>query len=160
MLENRFIFYSIGGVAICFLQQLLFDRLAIYGLPPDFVTIYVVFLAMREGQSFGTTSGFLSGLLLGLLTGTLGPAAFAKSVEGFVGGYFTMPDERNLTKHFLNAILVASFLGNVSFFLIMLSKNVSFLKLFFFYGATGSLYNTLIAYVLFNIGLKRFFIVR
>ncbi len=155
MLNKPYItFYSLAVVFSIF-QYLIFDRLSIYGLTPDFLTIFVVYFGIREGQMSGMTFGFFVGIVLGLFSGTLGAAALAKTLEGFVGGLFSSTDEKNLTFNLFVSIAVASIIGNLVYYYLMQSHTVSILKLIFLFGLGGSLYNLLIGYIIYHVGLKR-----
>lgn len=157
---KRYFVYAVIGIILCYFQKLLFSRLAIYDLAPDFVSLFVIFISVRESQSIGTSAGFFIGLIEGFISGTPGAESLRKTVVGFVSGYFTNTDERNLSRDFFIATAVSSFVGNIIYYLLIYSRDVSFLKLVLFYGLGGSAYNLLIGYVLFNVGLKRLFPVR
>ncbi|NTW49784.1 MAG: rod shape-determining protein MreD [Chlorobiales bacterium] len=157
---KRYLVYAVIGIILCYLQKLLFSRLAIYDLAPDFVSLFVVFISIRESQSVGTTGGFFIGLLEGFISGTPGAEPLKKTIVGFVAGYFTNADDRNLSRDFFVATALSSFIGNIFYYLLIYSREVSILKLIFFYGLGGSVYNLLIGYVLFNVGLKWLFPVR
>lgn len=157
---KRYLAYGVIAIILCYLQKILLSRLAIYDLAPDFVSIFVIYISMRESQSIGTTAGFFIGLIGGLISGTLGAESLRKTIVGFTAGYFTNSDERNLSRDFLLATAISSFVGNIIYYLLIYSKDVSILKLIFFYGLGGSVYNLLIGYVLFNVGLKRLFPIR
>jgi rod shape-determining protein MreD len=159
-LLKRSLVYLVIGIVLCYLQKLVFSRLAIYDLAPDFVSLFVVFISVREGQSTGTSAGFFIGTLEGFISGTPGAESLKKTIVGFVGGYFSNSDERNLSRDFYTGTVVSSFVGNIIYYLLLYSKDVSIIKLIFFYGLGGSAYNLLIGYVLYNVGLKRLFALR
>ncbi len=148
------IFYVVAGL-LAVLQHLIFDRLSIYGLVPDFLTIFVVFFAIREGQLSGMTFGFFVGLLLGVFSGPLGAAALAKTLEGFIGGLFATTDEKYLSRKLFIAIAIASLIGNMVYYFLLQPNTYTFLKLIFLFGLGGSLYNLVISYIIYHVGLKR-----
>lgn len=155
MLNKSYLIFFAIALVLAVLQYLIFDRLSIYGLTPDLLTVFVVFFAIREGQIKGMTFGFVIGLVLGFFSGTLGAASLAKTFEGFVGGLFATTDEKYISKNLFIAIAVASLIGNLVYYFLMQSQTVSILKLFFLFGLGGSLYNLLIGYIIYHVGLKR-----
>ncbi len=73
------------------LQTTLIRYLAVETVGPDIVLIWIVYLALREGQATATTAGFFLGLAVDLLSGTesmIGLAALAKTMAGFTAGFF------------------------------------------------------------------------
>src|SRR5512135_2330366 len=79
------------SVLLVLLQTTLFRFLAIGTVAPDLLLLWIVFLALRQGQIAATTTGFFIGLTLDLLSGgdgMLGLSALANTVAGFVAGYF------------------------------------------------------------------------
>lgn len=112
-MRQRIFWYVGGAVALGFLQKLLLDRLLIFGAKPDAMLLLAVWIARREGQSFGTTAGFLIGLLMDLLHGTMGLDAFAKTVSGFVAGFFANPDNLDKVSNFILATALSAFFWNV-----------------------------------------------
>ena len=73
------------------LQTTLVRYLAIETVGPDIVLIWIVYLALREGQATATTAGFFLGLAVDLLSGTesmIGLAALSKTMAGFTAGFF------------------------------------------------------------------------
>jgi rod shape-determining protein MreD len=78
-------------LAIVVAYTLLADLVAIAGLTPDLPLVAVVFVALRYGQIPGTLAGFGTGLTFDLLSagdGVMGLSALAKTVAGFLAGYF------------------------------------------------------------------------
>lgn len=151
---KRVYWYAGGALALGLLQKLLFDRLLIYGAKPDAILLLVVWIARREGQSVGTTAGFFAGALMDLLHGTLGLQAFAKTVSGFVAGFFSNPDDFEKTSNFLLATALAAFFGASACELIASALQAPFLK-WTMLAALESLYNLLFGYAFFE-GAKRF----
>jgi rod shape-determining protein MreD len=71
------------------LQAYLSGLLSIGNVPPDFLILGVVYIALKEGQMYGTIAGFAVGLLIDLHMGELvGISALAKTLSGFAAGYF------------------------------------------------------------------------
>ena len=131
------------------LQLTLIPLVSINGIIPDLVVIYVVIYAMRNGQLKGTFFGFIVGLFFDLFSGgLLGSAMFAKTLAGFVAGYFHKDDEEDI---FSNTILFTSiiFISSLidSFFYAFLGSaevEINVLSLIFTNGIFPAVYTSLI----------------
>ncbi len=102
--------------ALCFAQQYAVSRLVVFGAFPDIVTIFIVYLSLRTGQKQGMTYGFAAGLGLGVLGGDIGITTLAKTVEGFVAGYFLIPENSHASpsqkkRMFYKGVILASLCG-------------------------------------------------
>jgi len=123
---QRVLAYIIISLALLVLQTSLVSYLAISNIVPDVMLLWVVYIAIREGQAAGTIAGFGAGLLLDFLSGTngmLGLSALSKTVAGFAAGYFYNENKTLQTLgsyQFVIAVTVTSLLHNVIYFLIFL----------------------------------------
>lgn len=80
---------SVVVLLLLFLQTAFVPLFSIDLYVPDVVLLWVVFIALRFGQVEATVGGFCAGLLQDLIAGQLlGLAALAKTITGFVAGYF------------------------------------------------------------------------
>lgn len=111
---------------IILLQTTLVRFLAVGGLEPDIVLVWIVFYALRRGQISGTIAGFASGLLLDLLSGAdgmLGLAALSKTVAGFLTGYYFNENKTLQTLGSYRSVLILAgmaFVHNLIYFTIFL----------------------------------------
>jgi len=81
--------YFFVGLAILFIQITMVPLISIEKIAPDLVIIFVVYMALRNGQIVGTVAGFISGLLMDLTVDFVpGLSALSKTVSGFISGYF------------------------------------------------------------------------
>ena len=65
--------------------------MAIETIVPDLLLIWIVAVALSQGQAAAITAGFFLGLMIDLLSGhdgMLGLAALSKTLAGFVAGFF------------------------------------------------------------------------
>lgn len=70
-------------------QMTVIPLISIQGIIPDLILILLLFYTFKEGQMYGTVMGFVFGVSFDLISGgVLGSAAFAKTLAGFIGGYF------------------------------------------------------------------------
>lgn len=149
------IFWYVGGVIVFgFLQKLLFDRLLIFGAKPDALLLFTVWIARHEGQSLGTTAGFFIGLFMDLMHGTMGLDSFAKTVSGFVAGFFANPDDIGKLPTFILATTLAALFGTAAYELLSTALQAPLLK-WTFSAVVTSVYNLPFAYVFFEVA-KRF----
>jgi rod shape-determining protein MreD len=106
-------------------HTVLVPFLSILDITPDILLLWIVIIAVREGQMPATVAGFLIGLAADLLAGdaVLGLSSLAKTLAGFVAGYFY---NENKTQHtlgsprFLVIVAVAALLHNAVYFSIFL----------------------------------------
>lgn len=105
-------------ILLCILQQYAASRLVIFGVFPDIVTIFIAFAAIRYGQKQGTTYGFIAGIATGILGGNMGVETLAKTFEGFIAGYFHIPEDshassRQKKQMYYKGVLLACLTGRI-----------------------------------------------
>jgi rod shape-determining protein MreD len=84
-----YIFAIILFFPLLILQSTIVPLISIVGVIPDLILILLVYFTLRLGQINGTILGFVYGLLLDMITGNIfGSAMIAKTISGFVAGYF------------------------------------------------------------------------
>lgn len=91
--------------------------IAIEGISPDLMLIFVVYVALKNGQITGSVAGFITGLLIDLTVDfTLGLSALSKTIAGFVAGYFyneTKIEINTETFRFFSIVLFCSLVNNL-----------------------------------------------
>jgi rod shape-determining protein MreD len=76
-------------IGILLLQTTFLPFISLGGYLPDLFLIYLVYLALQRGQIEATITGFIIGLFQDIIAVKfLGLAALAKTIGGFVAGYF------------------------------------------------------------------------
>src|SRR6185436_19044513 len=81
--------YVLKAVVLLIVQANLVDMVSLRGITPDLLLIFIVYIAIREGQMYALPWGFALGLVLDLSSGTvIGLSAFSKTVAAFTAGYF------------------------------------------------------------------------
>ncbi len=144
---RQFFGYALLSIFFLLLQTTLVRYLAIESIIPDIILLWVVYLALREGQIAGMTAGFFLGLTLDLLSGAdtmLGLGALAKTVAGFSAGLFY--NENKITQvlggyQFLLVTTVASAVHNIIYFLIFLQgTDMRWWDAILLYGLPATLY--------------------
>jgi rod shape-determining protein MreD len=144
----------LASLGVVLAQTTLVRFLSIETIAPDLVLIWIVYLAITEGQSTSTTAGFVLGLLLDLLSGRdgmLGLAALTGTTAGFLAGYFYNENRITTTLggyQFLLIVGVTSIIHASLYFLILLQgTDVGLAGTVFSYGLPTTLYTTAIAAV-------------
>ncbi|NWF88932.1 MAG: rod shape-determining protein MreD [Ignavibacteriaceae bacterium] len=78
-------------------QSTVIPLIAIKGVIPDLMLILLVYFTLRSGQIHGTILGFIYGFLLDIITGNIfGSAMIAKTISGFVAGYFYNDNKKDI----------------------------------------------------------------
>jgi rod shape-determining protein MreD len=128
-------------------QTTLLRYMALGGLTPDLALLWIVYLAIRRGQIPATVAGFCAGVALDLLSGDdgmLGLGALAKTVGGFIAGYFYSENKvlQTLSSYrFILTLLLVATVHNLIYFTIFLQgSEVSWWGAVFFYGIPSALY--------------------
>lgn len=93
------------GLLVFLFQFFLSEYLTIRGIRPDFLLIYLVYIAMRSGSTTGVIGGFFIGFVEDLISaGSLfGLAPLTKSITGFLIGrlHGKFPKMSPLVFHFV-----------------------------------------------------------
>jgi rod shape-determining protein MreD len=144
---RRTVAYVFISLLLITLHFLLAEFLAVGDIVPDALLVWIVYLAIREGQVTGSLVGFAIGLAIDLMSGSdavLGLSALAKTIGGFSAGYFYNENKTLQTLggyQFIIAIATASLLHNVVYFLIILQgKEVPWWHAVLLYGVPTTLY--------------------
>src|SRR5438093_450598 len=95
---GRQIKYAFYSVLLLMVQIKLMKFLSVEEITPDVLTIWIVYLALQQGQLNGMIWGFCIGLAFDLATGNfIGLSALTKTVCGFAAGYFFNENKALLT---------------------------------------------------------------
>lgn len=109
--------YTILITFLLFIPVLIFQMtvipfLAFNGISPDLVLILLVFLTIRNNQIYGTITGFIFGGICDLAFGAiLGSTMIAKTLSGFIAGYFSSENKRDSYLTPLNFSLIIFLVG-------------------------------------------------
>lgn len=94
--------------------------ITIKGIPPDLMLIFVVYVALKNGQIAGSVVGFIAGLLIDLTVDfTLGLSALSKTIAGFIAGYFyneTKVEINTETLRFFGIVFFCSLINDLVYF--------------------------------------------
>jgi len=158
------LFFNIVALVILYgIQLYAASHIVFYGALPDLVTIFTVFIAMQYGRNTGMTFGFASGIIMGFLTGSPGIESLVRTLEGFIGGFFHIPEDSHASptqkrKMFYTAVLLASLFGKV---IAVLMANIIGLPLtmhLLYTVGVATLMNMIIAVIAYRLLLRNTFI--
>lgn len=129
------------------LQSTLVNYLALGGIAPDLLLIWVVIIALREGQLKGTIWGFAIGLVADLVSGGfLGLSALTKTIGGFIAGYFYNENKTRQTLGSYRLLAIMLFVGlvhNILYFIIFTrGAEISIADAVLRFGLISTLYTT------------------
>ena len=93
------------------------NRLALFNVSADIITIFIAFIAIIAGQKTSTTFGFAAGIFSGLVSGNMGLSMLSRTIEGLVAGYFHIsednhPTTRQINTRFFSATVISGFCAN------------------------------------------------
>ncbi|MBI1806845.1 MAG: rod shape-determining protein MreD [Ignavibacteria bacterium] len=119
---SRHVKYVFITILLTVIQTQLMRLLTLEGITPDILTIWIVYIALREGQLPATVWGFGIGLFFDLVTGNfVGLSALTKTICGFIAGYFYNENKTSLTLgsyRFIVIVLIVSLIHNTVYFII------------------------------------------
>lgn len=117
MTTKRLFFIVLLCIVLSLVQELVLNRLTILNVSPDVITIFLAFLAVTVGQKTSMSFGFAAGIITGILSGNMGLNMLSRTIEGFMAGYFHIPENSHATarqkaRRFYSAIVIARFCAN------------------------------------------------
>jgi rod shape-determining protein MreD len=112
---------------LALIQTTVVPMIAIGSIIPDLIIILVVLISLRHGQLLGTIFGSFSGIVFDIMSGgILGSAMFAKTIGGFIAGYFYNENkiDYNTSSMFFLIIVFISAAVNSFFYLLLTSSEI------------------------------------
>lgn len=137
-------------IPLTIIQLTLVPFLSYNQIAPDLVLILLVYYTLRMGQLHGTILGFIFGLFFDLVSGgILGSAMFAKTLSGFLTGYFYNENKVELNLHtfmFLFIVLVIGTVDSVIYsFFASAESSASMLTLILVQGLFPAMYSSVLS---------------
>jgi rod shape-determining protein MreD len=147
---SRHLKYLFLSIVLLLLQAKTMTFLTLEGITPDLLVIWVVILALKEGQLAAMPWGFGIGLAFDLATGSfLGLSALTKTIAAFSAGYFFDENKTGLTLgsyRFLIVVLVASLIHNTVYFAVFTrGSEIGLLRAVFQVGLATTFYTATVA---------------
>ena len=126
-------------------QVQMMRLLTLEGITPDILAVWVVYLALKEGQMRAMFWGFGVGLFYDLWTGDfVGLSTLSMTICGFIAGYFYNENKTQLTLgsyRFLLIVLAATFVHTTIYFIIFTrGTEIGLLRAITQFGITTTLY--------------------
>ncbi len=151
-MTKRLLIYVALGIAAVLVQKFLDDFASINSVSPQLVIIFVVYLALREGQLFGMSGGFLIGLLNDLLvTHFIGYTSFVGVVAGFAAGFFFKESDIELAARTLNFAWICAItlaISELAALPIIASGELDYLYVFMKFTVGTTIYTSVFAMVI------------
>lgn len=153
MIRTQYIFAILLFFPLLILQSTVVPLISIYAVIPDLILILLVYFTLRMGQLHGTILGFVYGFFLDLITGNIfGSAMIAKTLSGFITGYFYNENKLDIYfKSFIFALIVllsATIDSFIFSFFSSVELEKSILIRFFEQGMFPGIYTAVISLVL------------
>lgn len=132
-------------------HTVLVPFLTILDITPDILLLWIVIIAVREGQMPAALAGFLIGLAADLLAGdaVLGLSSLAKTLAGFAAGYFYSENKTRQTlgsPRLLVITALAALLHNTVYFTVFLQgTDLGVGGILLRYGLPAALYTVAVA---------------
>lgn len=144
--------YLVASLALTIIQTQLMRYISLQGVTPDLLTIWIVYLAISNGQLSGLLWGFGIGLVADFVTGNfIGLFALTKTVAGFVAGYFYNENKTQMTLgsyRFILIVLFVSLIHDIVYFIMFTQgMEIGLLRAVFEFGIVTSLYTAVVALV-------------
>jgi rod shape-determining protein MreD len=146
----RFVLYAVVALILSIVHIVFLRFLAVSSVTPDLLLILTVWIALAEGQFVGMFAGFLCGILFDVVSADVpGSNALAKTIAGFVAGYFYREGFAMKQIGSYRFLLLVGLSGTIHnllyFFFYVKPMQISFPMFFLKYGVATTLYTTVAA---------------
>ncbi|HLX12126.1 MAG TPA: rod shape-determining protein MreD, partial [Bacteroidota bacterium] len=147
---NRYVKYAGGSIVLVVIQSTIMHFVNLEGIVPDLLTIWIVYIALMEGQFEATMWGFAIGLLFDLTTHDfIGLSALSKTICGFIAGYFYGENKARLvltSYRFLLIVFFVSIIQNIVYFVVFTQgSEIGLGRAIFEFGLTTTLYTAIVS---------------
>ena len=134
------------------LQAEVIPLISLREITPDILTIWVVYIALKNGQVQATIWGFCIGLMYDFTIGNfIGLSALSKTVVGFAAGYFYAENKALSilgSYRFVIIVLIVSFIHNAVYFSIFtFGSDISVINAIIQLGLATTLYTAAITFL-------------
>ncbi|PKL82616.1 MAG: rod shape-determining protein MreD [Ignavibacteriae bacterium HGW-Ignavibacteriae-3] len=117
MLKN-FIKPVLIFIPLAVIQLAVIPLISISSISPNLVLVLIVYLTLKNGQSYGTFLGFLLGFFLDAVSGgIIGAYMLSFTISAFIAGYFYNDNKIELNTESFYFLLILSISGCVSAFI-------------------------------------------
>jgi|APIni6443716594_1056825.scaffolds.fasta_scaffold12147_2 rod shape-determining protein MreD len=142
---SRYFKYFFFAFLLTFIQTKVMTIIALEGITPDLLLIWLVYIAINNGQLTGTVWGFIIGMMFDLATGNfIGLSALSKTIAGFVAGYFYGENKAAMTLgsyRYIIIVLLTSVIHNSIYFAVFTrGSEIGLWRAIFQYGLASTFY--------------------
>lgn len=157
--------YALLSLLFIVFQSTVANFISINRVVPDLLLIFIVFIALKQGQINAMVYAFFIGLVFDLVTGGVwGLSSLSKIVAGFVAGYFYNENKTYYTLSsykFILIILLVSIVHNFIYFVVYIQgSDMEFWKTVVLVGISTSLYTTILSLFIVFYFTRRYSFVR
>lgn len=143
--------FSFAGISLLLIavQTTAIHLLNLEGVIPDLLSIWVVYIALTEGQMEAMLWGFAVGLMLDLTAQDfIGLSTLTKMLCGFLAGYFYNENKTQIvlgSYRFILIVFIVTFVQNVVYFVVFTQgSEINLLHAVVQYGLTTTLYTAIV----------------
>ncbi len=158
-MTKRLLGYAALGIIAILAQKFVDDFISIDVVSPQLVVLFVVYMALREGQLFGMEGGFVIGFFHDLLvTHFLGFTSFLAVIAAFVAGFFYKESDVELTAQTFNFAwisAIAVLIAELAAVPIIASGELNFLYVFLKFTLGTTAYTSVFAMIIVFINGNR-----
>jgi len=151
-MTKRLLGYAAFGLLTILVQKFLDNFATIDMVSPQLVVLFVVYIALREGQLFAMEGGFVIGFFHDLLvTHFLGFTAIIGVIAGFVAGFFYKESDIELaakTFSFAWISAISVLISELAVMPIIASGELNFLYVFLKFTIGTTAYTSVFAMVI------------
>lgn len=145
----QYLKYIIVYFLLLFAEKNLLHFIAIKGIVPDLILIFVIIISLRENKSKATSIGFVAGLIQDIFsTYFFGLSALTKTIVGFWGVFFQQPKKKYMLSSYTIAVVILVLIHDIIFGIIYnLGTHSGFFRLMFQFVLPRALYTLLFAVI-------------
>ena len=151
-MTKKLVIYAALGIASILLQKFIDDYAAINMISPQLVILFVVYVALREGQLFGISNAFIAGFFHDLLvTHFLGITSFIAVIASFVAGFFYKESDVELTAKTFNFLWISAislFVAELTALPILASGELNYFYVFLKFTLGTTVYTSIFAMII------------
>jgi rod shape-determining protein MreD len=146
--KNRIYYEILLLFILSFVQNKIIALFSINNWIPDVTLIYIFIIGQIYGRATACFYGFIAGVFQDFSVSYLGYAALAKSIFGFISGYFHFNEHYNTIK-FINGLLLVTIIEQVIYHGLYFYGFQSFFDTFIIYVIPNAIYTVIFAAIIY-----------
>ncbi|MGE5364691.1 MAG: rod shape-determining protein MreD [Bacteroidota bacterium] len=149
-MRTDYIYAILIFIPLTVLQLTIIPLISFNQIAPDLILIVLVYYTLKLGQIHGTILGFIMGLIFDMVSGgVIGSAMFAKTMSGFLTGYFYNENKMEFNLNSFMLLLIIFGVGSIDSviytFFSTTEINTSLFMLIFMQGLLPGLYSAVVS---------------